>query len=60
MSDIAYDVSKDHIWVLCWRIDSRRARGPEERPVRRLLPQFNWEVVEAGSWEEVVAMVKSG
>lgn len=47
--------------VPLWRIDSRRARGPEERPVRRLLQQFSWDMVEAGGWEEVVVVVvKSG
>ena len=30
--------------VLLWRIDSRRARGPEERPVRRLCNN------SAGTW----------
>lgn len=47
-------------FVLLWRTDSRRVKGSEERPVRRLQQQFSWEMVEAGSWEEVVVVVKSG
>ena len=45
-------------FVLLWRTDSRRAKGSEERPVRKLLQQVSWEMVEAGSWEEVVVVGK--
>lgn len=45
-------------FVLLWRTDSRRVKGSEERPVRKLLQQVSWEMVEAGSWEEVVVVGK--
>ena len=49
---------KRMILALLWRIDSERARGPEERPVRRLQQHPGREMVEAESWEDV--WVKSG